>query len=162
MKFIVIHQSTFDREFREQVTKLLSLAKTEVIIMAGELSSYDFLDLRDAFDTVIERGIKSMVYANAPPIHTINRLVLKGVEVYIGKRMLEDHYTIVDRKHWAFSKMHPSYAAGTRALRSGGVYFNDPEGARKKARLFDEYRRDPDTRKYTSIDWKNDPILSRK
>lgn len=156
MKIIEVLRSPLDRTFREQVYKLLSLANEEIIVMGGELSSYDFFDLRDAFDTAIEKGVKARVYATHPSVHTINRLVLKGVEVYVGKNELKDHFTIVDRKHWAISESHPPYTIGERR---GKVYLNDPEGAERILKLFEEYIKNPETRKYTSIDWKNDPIL---
>jgi sugar-specific transcriptional regulator TrmB len=155
-KIIDIPVSPLDRIFREEICKLLHLANDEIIVMAGELSSYDFLDLRDAFDAAVEKGVKAKVYAINPPIHTVNRLVLKGVEVYVGKRELEDHYTVVDRKHWAVSKKHTPYSIGERR---GKIYINDPHGAWEIVRMFEEYTKDPRTKKYISIDWENDPIL---
>ena len=153
---IDIPLSPLDRRFREEICRLLRLANEEIIVMAGELSSYDFLDLRDAFDTAVEKEVGVRVYASNPPIHTINRLVVKYVEVYVGETELEDHYTVVDRKHWAISKKHAPYSIGERR---GRVYLNDPQGARKIVRLFEEYSKDPHTKKYTSIDWENDPLL---
>jgi hypothetical protein len=127
--------------------------------MAGELSSYDFIDIRGAFDDALERGVVVEVYATSPPVHTVNRLVLKGVNVYVGRIKLRDHYTIVDRKHWIESKEHPPFTVGERR---GDAHYDDPIGAKKLIGDFERYISDVMTKKHTSIDWQNDPVLTVK
>ena len=47
-----INQSPFDNEFREQVAKYIRNAKKTIKIVTGEISAYNYYDLRNAAEEI--------------------------------------------------------------------------------------------------------------
>jgi hypothetical protein len=94
----LIKQSPFDNEFRKEVAKHIQNAKKSIKIVTGEISAYNYFDLRDAAEDAAKRGVKIDVYANDPDNNIINRLISHEINVYIGKEDLSEHFMICDDK----------------------------------------------------------------
>lgn len=91
-----IKPSLFDEEFRQQVVKHIREATKSIKIVTGEISAYNYLELRNAAEEAADRGIEIDVYATGPDIDIINRLIYNGINVYIGSEDPQEHFMIVD------------------------------------------------------------------
>lgn len=149
----MIKQSPLDEDFRRHTFELLSSAKKDIIIIAGEVGSFRFLDLRMAAKKAHERGVRIRIYANQPSVGIMNKLLKYGVELYLGGKKVSDHYLVVDGNSWIHSKEHPP---GKIGLRKGYVYKNDPEGASKVIKLFKELI--AKAKKIEAPKWDEDPL----
>jgi putative NIF3 family GTP cyclohydrolase 1 type 2 len=79
---IIIKKSPFDNNFRQIVADHIRNAKKTIKIVTGEISSYNYYDLRNAAEDAAERGVKIDVYATSPDRDIINRLIHNGINVY--------------------------------------------------------------------------------
>ena len=91
-----INQSPFDNEFREQVAKYIRNAKKTIKIVTGEISAYNYYDLRNAAEESAKKGIEIVVYATGPDRNIINRLISHKINVYIGSEDSLEHFMICD------------------------------------------------------------------
>ena len=96
MTSIEINQSPFDNEFREQVAKHIRNAKKTIKIVTGEISAYNYYDLRNAAEESAKKGIEIDVYATGPDRNIINRLISHKINVYIGSEDSLEHFMICD------------------------------------------------------------------
>jgi len=137
MKMIEVKREPTDAFFRKQVKELIDSADKEIIVIAGELSAYDFHDLKLAAESAQDRGVKIRIYASRPDQDTVNRLVYNGCEVYLGTEKPKDHYMIVDRTSYMISKKEKASRTRTRVgSRHSKKYINDPKGARELVDYF--------------------------
>lgn len=149
----IIKPSPTDDDFRKCVQELIDSAEKEILVIAGELGSYRFPDLKWAIKRAIKRGVKIRVYATNPPQWIVNGLLSRKCEIYVGKEV-EDHYLIVDSKSWVYSRPHPR---GVLGVRQGEAHINEPEKARKKVERFNGLISKAKEKK-TEIKWKDDPL----
>jgi hypothetical protein len=149
----MIKQSPLDEDFRRHTFELLSSAKKNILIIAGEVGSFKFFDLRMVAKKAHERGVRIRVYANQPSIGIINKLLTYGVELYLGEKKVRDHYLVVDGNSWIRSEEHPPDQIG---LRKGYVYKNDPKGASRIIKLFNELI--TKAKKIEEPKWDEDPL----
>lgn len=146
-----IRRDPTDEEFRSYACELIDSAKKEVLIIAGEVGSYRFADLKWAAERARERGVSIKVYASRPPQRIVNGLLARGIEVYVGP-VVRDHYLIVDSKSYIHSKPHPPILG----KREGEVHLNEPAATRKIVRTFQEML--GRARPVKKIDGKKDPL----
>jgi hypothetical protein len=152
MVIIEIEPSPTDDVFRKYVRELIDLANREILVIAGELGSYRFPDLRWAFRRAINRGVRIRIYASNPPQEIINGLLAHGCEIYVGKEV-KRHYLIVDSKSWVYSSPHPR---GVLGVRCGKAHINEPENAKKKVNHFN--RLVSKAKKIKTVKWDEDPL----
>jgi len=146
-----ITPSPTDENFRKHVKELIDSAQKEILVIAGELGSYRFPDLKWAMNRVLQRGVKIRIYASHPKQATINGLLARGCEIYLGKEV-KDHYLIVDAKSYIHSKPHPPIL-GTR---KGEAHINEPQKTRK---IINKFKQLISTAKQEkTIDWNQDPL----
>jgi sugar-specific transcriptional regulator TrmB len=100
-----INPSPTDEIFRKQVKELIDSAQKEILVIAAELGSYRFPDLKWAMNRAIERAVKIRIYASHPNQATINGLLAQGCEIHIGKE-IKDHSLITDSESFVHSKPH--------------------------------------------------------
>lgn len=148
-----IGSSPTDEVFRKYVRELIDSAEEEILVIAGELGSYRFPDLKWAFKRASKRGIKIRIYASAPPQWIVNGLLSRGCEIYVGKEV-KGHYLIVDSESWVYSGPHPPGALG---IRQGEAHIDEPEKAKKKVDYFNRLVSKADEKK-SEIKWEADPL----
>lgn len=98
MKRVQIKSDPFDIEFRTAVASHIRKAQKSIQIVTGEISAYDFLDLRNAAEEAADKGVKIEVYASSPEQFIIDRLLSFNIAVYLGKEDPSKHFMIVDGK----------------------------------------------------------------
>ena len=98
-----IKSSLFDEEFRQHVVQYIREATKNIKIVTGEISAYNYLELRNAAEEAANRGIEVDVYATGPDNDIINRLIYKGINVYIGTEDPQEHFMIVDNEKMIIS-----------------------------------------------------------
>lgn len=147
-----IEPSPTDDVFRKHARDLMDSAEDEILVIAGELGSYRFPDLRWAFIRARKRGVKIRVYATSPPQRIVNGLLARGCEIYVGKEV-KRHYLIVDSKSWVYSRPHPP---GVLGVRQGKAHLNEPEDAKKKVDYFNRLISRAEQK--TEIQWDKDPL----
>lgn len=126
-----IVRSPVDEVFRRYVRELIDSAEKEILVIAGELGSYRFPDLKWAMRRACKRGVKIRIYASNPSQEIVNGLLARGCEIHIGEEV-RDHYLIVDSKSMVYSKPHPAVLG----VREGKVYVNEPEEVKEKVEHF--------------------------
>jgi len=146
-----ISPSPTDEIFRKHVKELIDTAKKEILVIAGELGSYKFPDLKWAMNRALERGVKIRIYASHPNQAIINGLLAKGCQIYIGKE-IKDHYLIVDAKSYIHSKPHPPILG----VREGEAYINEPEKTKEATDKFKQLISKAKPQK--TIKWNDDPL----
>jgi len=146
-----INSSPTDEDFRKHVKQLIDSAQEEILVIAGELGSYKFPDLKWAMRRALSRGVKIKIYATHPSQAIINGLLARGCEIHIGKE-IKDHYLITDRKSWVHSKPHPPILG----VRKGEAHINEPQKAKKLIAQFNKLTLKAKTQK--TIQWNQDPL----
>jgi sugar-specific transcriptional regulator TrmB len=146
-----ISPSPTDEIFRKHVKELINSAQKEILVIAGELGSYKFPDLKWAMDRALKRGVKIRIYASNPKQATINGLLARGCEIYLGKE-IEDHYLIVDAESFIHSKPHPPILGA----REGKAYINEPQRTQKIIDKFKQLISQAKPKK--TIQWNQDPL----
>lgn len=138
MKEIPIRSKPLDIEFRELCTRLINSASSEVMIIAGELSSLLFPDMQRATYNAVRNGIPVRMYATERvPQYLRNFALSIGCELYIGTQPVLHHYLVIDRKHYVISKKRKVAVPTPIGRRRGAAYLDDPKGARKIAAQFE-------------------------
>jgi sugar-specific transcriptional regulator TrmB len=146
-----IGSSPTDEIFRKHVTELIDSAQKEILVIAGELGSYRFPDLKWAMNRALKRGVKIRIYASHPKQAIINGLLARGCEIYLGKEV-KDHFLIVDAKSYIHSKPHPPVLG----VREGEVYINEPQRTKKIINRFKQLI--SKARREKTINWNEDPL----
>ena len=146
-----IKPSPTDEIFRKNVKELIDSAQKEILVIAGELGSYKFPDLKWAMKRALERGVKIRIYASRPNQEIINGLLARGCQIYVGKE-IKDHYLIVDAKSWVHSKPHPPILGA----REGEAHLNEPQRAKKLVTQFNKLISKAKPKKTTQ--WNQDPL----
>ena len=146
-----IKPSPTDEIFRKNVKELIDSAQKEILVIAGELGSYKFPDLKWAMKRALERGVKIRIYASRPNQEIINGLLARGCQIYVGKE-IKDHYLIVDAKSWVHSKPHPPILG----VREGKAHMNEPQKAKKLVAQFNQLISKAKPKKTTQ--WNQDPL----
>lgn len=153
-----IGRSVLDRDFRAACKGLIKGANESIHLIAGELGSLKLIDIQNAFyEATTKKDVSAYAYATertAPEMR--NYAVSLGFELWIGKKSLPDHYLVIDRKHYVRS-MNKRLDAGTQiGERIAEVHLNDPEGAEKIIKGFENLKQDAE--KISSVDKKLDPF----
>ncbi len=95
---VEINRTKFDSQFRQIVAGEIRNAKNSIKIVTGEISAYDYLDLRNPAEEAARNGIQIEVYASGPNRNIINRLIYNGINVYTGKEVPNEHFMVIDDK----------------------------------------------------------------
>lgn len=146
-----IVRDTTDEDFRRNAAKLIDSAKKEILVITGEIGSYNFPDLKWAAERARKRGVTIKVYASKPPQRIINGLLARGVELYRGPKV-RDHYLVVDSQ----SYMHSTPHAPRVGERAGKAHERDPKGAARIAKKFHNFLEN--AKPIKKVDWKQDPL----
>lgn len=137
MKVIEVKRDSTDVSFRKEAKELIDSAKKEIIVIAGELSAYEFHDLKLAAESARDRGVKIRIYASSPDQNTVNRLLYNGCEVYVGAEKPKHHYMIIDRTSYMISKKEK--VSGTRVgTRRAEKHIGDPKGVKEFVSYFEK------------------------
>lgn len=146
-----INSSPTDEIFRAHVKGLIDSAQKEILVIAGELGSYRFPDLKWAMDRALKRGVKIRIYASHPTQATINGMLARGCEVHLGKK-IKDHYLIIDNKSYIHSKPHPPKLG----VREGEAYLDEPQKTKQAVTKFKQLIAKAKLAKTTQ--WNQDPL----
>ena len=146
-----IRPSPTDEIFRKHVKELIDSAQKEILVIAGELGSYRFPDLKWAMRRALNRGVKIRIYATHPTQAVVNGLVGRGCEIFVGEK-IKDHYLIVDNKSWVRSKPHPPILG----VREGEAHINESQKANKLVAQFNHLISKAKAKKTTQ--WNQDPL----
>ena len=149
----IIKKSPLDEVFRQSVLKFIDSARKEIIVITGEVGAFKYWDLRLGAKSARERGVAVKIYATNPPQGILNKLLMYGCEVYVGKKSPEKHYMVIDANSWVFSEEHPP---GQIGVRSGSAHKDDPRGAKKIIKLFNSLV--TKAKKVERPDWEKDPL----
>jgi hypothetical protein len=98
MGSVEIEQTPFDKKFRGIVEEYIQGSNKSIKIVTGEISAYNYFDLRNAAEEAASRGVKIDVYANGPHTDIINRLIHHKINVFIGDRDPQEHFMICDER----------------------------------------------------------------
>jgi sugar-specific transcriptional regulator TrmB len=151
MPITKINRSPTDESFRKHVKELIDSARKEILVIAGELGSYRFPDLKWAMNRALERGVKIRIYASHPDQALINGLLAQGCEIHIGKE-IKDHYLIVDARSFVHSKPHPPILG----IREGEACINEPEKTQETIKKFNQLISKAKQKK--TVQWSKDPL----
>jgi hypothetical protein len=119
-----------DQFFRAQVLELLRSAHHHVVVISGELGSYDFPELREAAHAATERGVKIEVYANEPRREVVEHLRGAGAKVAIGDLRAWHHYMVVDDQMVIESLKYGRLGPTKTGTREGVRHGTDPSFAK--------------------------------
>lgn len=139
MTFERIEPSPEDKNFRKIVKWAIDSAKCEIIVVAGELGSYGFPELKQASTDALGRGVRVRVYATiAAPADVVDEIKQLGGEIYIGEIRVKDHYLMIDRETLVISEKEEIGRPTDVGTRKARVYKNNPEGAQKILTFYDD------------------------
>lgn len=138
MSYERVGASPKDIEFRKVVKSVIESATQEIVVVAGELGSYGFPELKEAAIAALKRGVRVRVYAtNAAPVDVVDEIRKLGGEIYIGQIRVKDHYLMADRLRVVVSEKEergkPSVVGTRRAY-----VFTDPRKASEIIQFFDD------------------------
>lgn len=135
----VVGKSANDDDFRQIVKAEIGSAKTEIVVIAGELGSYLFPELREAAIQAVNRGVHVKIYAtHTVPSSVYEEISKIGGEIYLGERQVRDHYLVIDGQDCIISKKEDQGVPTKIGERLAIVYENDPSKSKKAKRLFNE------------------------
>lgn len=138
---IDIKRSLFDDEFRQQVVKYICKATKSIKIVTGEISAYNYLELRNAAENAADRGIEIDVYATGPDRDIINRLIHNGINVYVGSEDPQEHFMIVDDKIVIISLKEKNRPTPTpMGNRKGRIVMNESKKIKEKILEFERLK----------------------
>ena len=119
--------------------RAIDSARREIVIIAGELGSWLFPELKEATKQASKRGVDVRVYAtHATPRSTYLEIRNMGAEIYLGRKPVKDHYLVIDSKTYIVSRKKGVGIPSKTGERWGYLYENEPSGARKIKRSFSE------------------------
>jgi hypothetical protein len=149
---IEIKQSPFDNEFREQVAKHIRNAKKNIKIVTGEISAYNYYDLRNAAEEIAEKGIQIDVYATGPDRNIINRLISHKINVYTGSEDSADHFMICDDKIAIVSQKDENRIKPTPMGKRRGSIINDSKAVKQYITRFEKLKINAKKEKIRGLD----------
>lgn len=152
MKRIEIGQSLFDEEFRRHVAKNIRNAKKSVKIVTGEISAYNYFDLRNAAEEAASRRVKIEVYANGPERNIMNRLISHKIDVYIGEENSSEHFMICDYERVIVSKKEENRIRPTQMGNRKGFIIDDRSKVRTYIQEFSRLKRNAQKKRMKGID----------
>jgi sugar-specific transcriptional regulator TrmB len=127
-----------DVEFRKVVKSVINSATREIVVVAGELGSYGFPELKEAAIAALKRGVRVRVYATtAAPVDVIDEIRKLGGEIYIGQIRVKDHYLMADRRMLIVSEKEQVGKPTEIGTRTARVY-DDPEKATEVVEFLDD------------------------
>lgn len=135
----IIGKSPNDKDFRRVVNEAISSAQREIDVIAGELGSYLFPELKDAAIKAIRRGVHVRIYATyAVPPEIYDEIRDAGGEIYLGQKQVKDHFLRIDERTCIISKKEQLGEPTKIGEREAIVCENDPSDARRIKRLTSE------------------------
>jgi len=132
-----IPPSPNDEIFRQKTRELIDAAKTEVVIIGGELSAANFGELRAAISQALARGVLVRVFSNHAHPDLVEELKSKGAEMVEGPRRFKTHYMVVNRRSYIVSEKDEGVPT-IQGTRHGRKYPDDTEGAARILDIFEE------------------------
>jgi len=134
-----IEQAPSDEYFRNRVKESLDAASREIMVISGELSAYEFPELKAAALRALARKVKVRIYAVRPPPDTVQQLRESGAELHLGTRYTDDHYLVIDKKTLIVSKKAKAKKGPTTVgERQGYVYKDELKKVKEVENFFAE------------------------
>lgn len=137
----VIPKHPFDIPFRSKVASEIRAARKSIQIITGEISAYDFLELRTAAEDAAERKVNIEVYVTSPEPSIIERLLSFGIRVYIGKKDPREHCIIRDGEAVTVSYKKAGRTVPTPDGEREAVWYDSPVQVKKYKALFKALKR---------------------
>jgi hypothetical protein len=133
-----IEASPKDIEFRKVVKSVIDMATQEIVVVAGELGSFGFPELKEAAMTALRRGVRVRVYATtAAPVDVVDEIKKLGGEIYIGQIRVKDHYLMTDRLNVVVSEKEERGKPTVVGTRRAYV-LTDPQKASEIVQFFED------------------------
>jgi hypothetical protein len=137
------------------VVKSIRKAKSSIKIVTGEISDYNYFDLRNAAEEAAERHVDIDVYATGPNKDIVNRLVSHDIRVYISSEDLPEHFMICDYNIVTTSQKDKNRMKRTKIGNRRGSILTDKDDIRKYITEFDRLKAKANKQKITG----NDPLI---
>jgi hypothetical protein len=150
-----IRQTPFDKEFREIVEKCIRESNKSIKIVTGEISAYNYFDLRSAAEEAAKRGVKIDVYASGPDRDIINRLIHNNINVYVGDRDPQEHFMICDEREVIISIKQVNRPKPTKMGKRRGITKDNAKDVREYKEKFEQLKKNARKEKITG----QDPLL---
>jgi hypothetical protein len=141
MGIIEIEQTPFDKKFREIVEEHILAANKEIKIVTGEISAYNYFELRSAAEDAAKRGVNIEVYASSPDRDIINRLIHHKINVYIGDTDPQEHFMICDDRTVIVSIKNENRTKPTEMGRRHGTIKSRITDVREYKKRFEELKK---------------------
>lgn len=148
----IIPKHPFDVPFRRKVASEIRAAKKSLQIVTGEISAYDFLELRAAAEDAAERGVMIEVYAKGPDPLLIERLLSFGIHVYIGSKDPPEHCMIRDGKAVTVSYKVEGREIPTPRGQREAAWYDSHAQVKKYQKLFQSLKRSAKPQSLTGKD----------
>jgi hypothetical protein len=156
MGSVEIEQTPFDKKFREIVEGYIRESNKSIKIVTGEISAYNYFDLRNAAEEAATRGVKIDVYASGPNTDIINRLIHHKINVFIGDRDPQEHFMICDERKVIVSVKEKNRTEPTVMGKRMGVIKDTASEVRKYMKMFEGLKKN--ARKQRIVG--EDPLLA--
>jgi sugar-specific transcriptional regulator TrmB len=137
MGSVEIEQTPFDKKFRGIVEEYIRESNKSIKIVTGEISAYNYFDLRSASEEAASRGVKIDVYASGPHTDIINRLIHHKINVFIGDRDPQEHFMICDERKVIVSIKEKNRTKPTVMGKRIGVIKDTASEVRKYMEMFE-------------------------
>ena len=148
----IIKQSPFDNKFRRLVAGHIRNAKKSIKIVTGEISAYNYFDLRNAAEEAARRDVRIDVYASGPHRDIINRLIYHNINVYIGRDDPIQHFMIIDDKKVIVSQKEENRIKPTPMGNRKGKILDDSDEVKKYIQTFEKLKENARKEKIQGID----------
>jgi sugar-specific transcriptional regulator TrmB len=134
-----IESSPQDEKFRKAVKEAIDSGINEIVVIAGELGSYGFPELKQSAVQALSRGVRVRVYATeAAPADVVNDIRELGGDIYIGKVRVKDHYLVIDRNTFIISEKEEVGQPSRIGTRRARLYKNNSKDARRIIAFFND------------------------
>lgn len=134
-----IEPSPRDEKFRKAVKEAIDSGINEIVVIAGELGSYGFPELKQSAVQALSRGVRVRVYATeAAPADVVNEIRELGGDIYIGKVRVKDHYLVIDRNTFIISEKEEVGQPSKIGTRKARLYKNNPKDAKRIIAFFND------------------------
>jgi sugar-specific transcriptional regulator TrmB len=124
------------------VAEHIRSAKRSIKIVTGEISSYNYYDLRNAAEEAADRGVKIDVYATSPDRDIINRLIHNGINVYTGQETPNEHFMIIDNKKVIISYKEKDRKIPTPMGDRKGKLTDTPKEVKQHSLMFEKLKKE--------------------
>jgi len=141
MGIVEIKQTPFDKKFREIVQERIRNANKSIKIVTGEISAYNYFDLRTAAEEAAKRGVKIDVYASGPDRDIINRLIHNNINVYVGDSDPQEHFMISDEREVIISIKKENRPKPTEMGKRRGIIKGDAIDVREYKERFEQLKK---------------------